>query len=87
MIDGDRSCAEKDPLTEQVETALALSRGATQLNGEQRPVYTIAGDINDIAVALQIGFRTTVGLTFTGAGLTDATRLALLDNAADLAAA
>jgi len=36
---------------------------------------------------LQLGYRTTVGLTFTGAGLTDATRLVLLVRAADLAAA
>ena len=67
--------------------ALALSRGATPLDGEQPPVYTIAGDINGITVALQIGDRTTVGLTFTGAGLTDATKLALLGKAAELAAA
>ena len=66
---------------------MVLSRGATQLDGEQPPVYTIAGDIDGITVAHQIGYRTTVGLTFTGAGLTDATRLALPGKAADLAAA
>ena len=48
---------------------------------------SLAGDINGITVALQIGYRNTVGLTFTGAGLTDATKLALLGKAADLAAA
>ena len=71
----------------QLSCCAGLSRGATQLDGEQPPVYAIAGDINGITVALQIGYRTTVGLTFTGAGLTDATKLALLGKAADLAAA
>jgi hypothetical protein len=70
----------------QLEAA-AVRCGATQLDGEQPPVYTIADDINGITVALQIGYRTAVGLTFTGAGLTDATKLALLGKAADLAAA
>jgi hypothetical protein len=36
----------------------------TQLDGEQPPVYTIARDIKGITVAFQIGYRTTVGLTF-----------------------
>ena len=48
---------------------------------------SLAGDINGITVALQIGYPDHGRPDLHRAGLTDATKLALLGKAADLAAA
>lgn len=63
----------------------AITCDGVQAPHAQPPVYTIRDNLNGITVAVRIGYRTAVGLTFTGAGLNDATKLALLDKAAALA--
>jgi hypothetical protein len=63
----------------------AITCDGVQAPDAQPPVYTIRGAIDGIAVAVRVGYGTAVGLTFTGAGLNDATKLALLDKAAELA--
>lgn len=63
----------------------AVTCDGVQAPDTQPPVYTIRDDLNGITVAVRVGYGTAVGLTYTGAGLNDATKLALLDKAADLA--
>jgi hypothetical protein len=62
----------------------AVGCDAVQAPTAQPPVYTIR-DSGGISVAVQVGYDIAVGLTFTGGDLNDATKLALLDKAVDLA--
>lgn len=63
----------------------AVRCDGVQAPDTQPPVYTIRDDHNGITVAVRVGYDTAVGLTYTGAGLNDATKLALLDKATKLA--
>jgi hypothetical protein len=63
----------------------AVTCDGVQARDTQPPVYTIRDDLNGITVAVRVGYDTAVGLTYTGPGLNDATKLALLDKAAELA--
>lgn len=63
----------------------AISCDAVQASNVQPPVYTIRDSGGGIAVAVQVGYETAVGLTFIGGDLNDATKLALLEKAAELA--
>lgn len=64
----------------------AVSCDAVQASTAQPPVYTIRDSGGGISVAVRVGYDTAVGLTFIGGDLNDATKLALLDKAVDLAA-
>jgi hypothetical protein len=75
----------KGPAAAGLEQA-ALDCDGVQASGDQPPVYTIRDSSGGITVAVQIGYDMAVGLTFTVAGLNDATKLALLHKAAGLAA-
>ena len=72
------------PAAAHIEQA-AVTCDGVQAPDAQPPVYTIRDQINGITVAVRVGYGTAVGLTFTGPGLNDATKLALLDKAAELA--
>jgi hypothetical protein len=63
----------------------AVACDGVQASNAQPPVYTIRDYSGEIAVAVRVGYRTAIGLTFSGADLNDATKLALLDKAAELA--
>jgi hypothetical protein len=65
--------------------AAAVGCDAEQTADEQPPLYTIRDSRGDITVAARIGYDTAVGLTFVGGGLNNATKLALLDRAVNLA--
>jgi hypothetical protein len=63
----------------------AVGCDAVQAPTAQPPVYTTRDSGGGISVAVQVGYDIAVGLTFTGGDLNDATKLALLDKAVDLA--
>jgi hypothetical protein len=65
--------------------ALAMQCDAVQTGDVQPPVYTIRDTAGHITVAVRTGYDLAVGLSFAGDELNDATKLALLDRAVDLA--
>jgi hypothetical protein len=67
-----------------IEQAAVACDGIQALNA-QPPVYTVRDYVGAITVAVRVGYDTAVGLTFSDAGLSDATKLALLDKAVELA--
>ena len=67
-----------------IEQAAVTCDGIQALNA-QPPVYTVRDYVGAITVAVRVGYDTAIGLTFTDAGLSDATKLALLDKAVELA--
>jgi hypothetical protein len=65
--------------------ALAMQCDAVQASDEQPPMYTVRDGAGRITVAVRMGYHLAVGLSFAGDELNDATKLALLDRAVDLA--
>jgi hypothetical protein len=72
------------PAAAHIEQSAVACDGIQALNA-QPPVYTVRDYVGAITVALWIGYDTAVGLTFSDAGLSDATKLAMLDKAVELA--
>jgi hypothetical protein len=67
-----------------IEQAAVTCDGIQAVNA-QPPVYTVRDYVGGITVAVRVGYDTAVGLTFIDPGLNDATKLALLDKAVELA--
>jgi hypothetical protein len=63
----------------------AVGCDGVQMPTAQPPIYTIRDSGGGISVAVQVGYEFAVGLTFIGGALNDATKLALLDKAVELA--
>jgi hypothetical protein len=67
-----------------IEQTAVGCHGIQALNA-QPPVYTVRDYVGAITVAVRVGYDTAIGLTFSDASLNDATKLALLDKAVELA--
>ncbi|HEU0238657.1 MAG TPA: hypothetical protein VFR11_05175 [Micromonosporaceae bacterium] len=65
--------------------ALAVQCEGSQLPDVQPPVYTIRDATGEITDAVRLGYDVAVGLSFAGHEFNDATKLALLTRAVDLA--
>jgi hypothetical protein len=63
----------------------AVGCDGVQMPTAQPPIYTTRDSSGGISVAVQVGYDFAVGLTFIGGALNDATKLALLDKAVELA--
>jgi hypothetical protein len=68
----------------RIEQAGVTCKGIQAVNA-QPPVYTVRDYVGAITVAVRVGYDSAIGLTFSDAGLSDATKLALLDKAVELA--